>query len=140
VSGYLLDADVLSETQKPKPSALALRWLRDHEPDLYTSSVVVSEVAWGIERLPEGRKREDLTRWLHDDVIPRMEGRILRFDTRTALAWGALQAELEAGGRRMPWRDSVIAATVRRHALVLATRNVRDFRHAGIDVVNPFET
>ena len=91
------------------------------------------------EWILDGRKRDDLTRWLHDDVIPRMEGRILRFDTRAALEWGALQAELEAEGRRMPWRDSVIAATVRRHAFRLATRNVKDFRHAGIDVVNPFE-
>jgi predicted nucleic acid-binding protein len=39
----------------------------------------------------------------------------------------------------MPWRDSVIAATARRHALAIATRNVKDYKHAGVDVVNPFD-
>lgn len=37
------------------------------------------------------------------------------------------------------WRDSVIAATARRHALAIATRNVKDYKHAGVDVVNPFD-
>jgi predicted nucleic acid-binding protein len=139
VSGYLVDSDVLSETQKPKPDATALRWLRDHEADLYTSAVVIGEIEWGIQRLAQGKKRRDLTGWLHDTIIPRMEGRILRFDTRVALVWGQLQAELESAGTRMPWRDSVIAATTRRHDLSLATRNVKDFRKAGIELVNPFD-
>ena len=68
-----------------------------------------------------------------------MEGRILRFDTRVALVWGQLQAELESAGTPMPWRDSVIAATTRRHDLSLATRNVKDYRRAGIELVNPFD-
>lgn len=139
MSGYLVDADVLSETQKPKPDATALRWLRAHEADLYTSAVVIGEISWGIQRLTPGKKRRDLTAWLHDTIIPRMEGRILRFDTRVALVWGELQAELESAGTPMPWRDSVIAATTRRHDLALATRNVKDYRKAGIELVNPFD-
>jgi predicted nucleic acid-binding protein len=63
----------------------------------------------------------------------------LRFDTRVAVERGALQAALESRGRRMPWRDSVIAATARRHALAIATRNVKDYKYAGVDVVNPFD-
>jgi toxin FitB len=39
----------------------------------------------------------------------------------------------------MPWRDSVIAATARRHGLAMATRNVKDYKHAAVRVVNPFE-
>jgi hypothetical protein len=138
VSGYLVDTDVLSETQKPRPSAGVLRWLRDREPELYTSAVVIGEIAWGIERLPNGKKRRDLTAWLHDKIIPRMEGRILRFDTRVALEWGTLQAELESSGARMPWRDSVIAATVRRHRLVLATRKRKDYTRARVELLDPF--
>ena len=140
MSGYLVDTDVLSEAQKPKPAATAIGWLRDHEADLYTSAVVIGEIAWGIERLAKGKKRTDLGAWLHGKVIPKMEGRILRFDTRVALEWGVLQAELEATGHRMPWRDSVIASTARRHRLVLATRNAKDYEHAGIDLVNGLST
>ena len=139
MSGYLVDTDVLSEPQKPRPQEAVLAWLREHEADLYTSAIVIGEIAWGIERLASGKKRRDLVTWLHGSVIPRMEGRILRFDTRVALEWGALQAKLDTRGQRMPWRDSAIAATARRHTLAVATRNVKDYRYAAVDLVNPFE-
>lgn len=139
MSGYLVDTDVLSEPQKPRPHEAVLTWLREHEAELYTSAIVIGEIAWGIERLSLGKKRQDLMRWLHDKVIPRMEGRILRFDTRVALEWGVLQAQLDARGQRMPWRDSVVAATARRHDLAVVTRNVKDYKHAALELVNPFE-
>jgi predicted nucleic acid-binding protein len=139
VSGYLVDTDVLFEPEKPRPHAGAIAWLRAHETDLYTSAVVIGEIAWGIQRLAAGRKRTELTAWLRDEVIPKLDSRILRFDTRVAVEWGTLQAALEARGRRMPWRDSVIAATARRHALAVATRNVKDYKHAGVEVMNPFD-
>ena len=137
MSGFLVDTNVLSEPQNARPNTHVIAWLRAHETDLYTSAVVIGEIAWGIGRLPNGKKRRDLTQWLRANVIPRMEGRILRFDTRVALEWGLLQATLEGAGRRMPWRDSVIAATARRHGLALVTRNVKDYRHAELDLVNP---
>jgi toxin FitB len=140
VSGFLVDADVLSEPQKAKPTANVLTWLRKHEEQLYTSAIVVGEIAWGIERLADGKKRRALARWLDEDVIPTMDGRILRFDTRVALEWGKLQAKLESVGRRMPWRDSAVAATARRHGLTLVTRNIKDYQHTGLELVNPFST
>ena len=139
MTGYLVDTDILSEPEKPQPHDGAIAWLREHEAALYTSAVVIGELAWGIQRLASGRKRTELAAWLHDKVIQRFDSRILRFDTRVAIEWGALQASLESRGRRMPWRDSVIAATARRHALAIATRNVKDYKHAGVDVVNPFD-
>ena len=135
---FLIDTDVLSEPTKKRPDPRAVAWLRKHEADLYTSAVVVGEIAWGIERLPKSKKRLGLESWFSNVVIPKMAGRILRFDTRVALVWGTLQAELEAAGRTMPWRDSVIAATARWHGLVVATRNVRDYAQSAAKVVNPF--
>ena len=140
MSGFLVDADVLSEPQKAKPTANVLAWLRKHEERLHTSAIVVGEIAWGIERLADGKKRRALARWLDEEVIPTMDGRILRFDTRVALEWGKLQAHLESVGRRMPWRDSAVAATARRHALTLVTRNIKDYQYAGLELVNPFST
>ena len=139
MTGYLVDTDVLSEPEKAQPHDGAIAWLREHEAGLYTSAVVIGELAWGIQRLAAGRKRTELAAWLHDKVIPRFDARILRFDTRVAVEWGTLQASLESRGRRMPRRDSAIAATARRHALTIATRNVKDYKHAGVDVVNPFD-
>jgi predicted nucleic acid-binding protein len=33
----------------------------------------------------------------------------------------------------------MIAATAKRHQLTVATRNVGDFAHFGVNVVNPFD-
>jgi predicted nucleic acid-binding protein len=136
---YLVDTDVLSEPQKLRPTTAVVAWLREHESELYTSAVVIGEIAWGIDRLAIGKKRRDLDQWLHQRVLPKLEGRILRFDTRVALSWGELQAQLEAKGTPMPWRDSVIAATARRHDLAVATRNHRDYANSDVELVNPFE-
>ena len=47
-------------------------------------------------------------------------------------------AELRAGGRSMPIKNSLIAATALTHALTVVTRNRRDFEPAGVQVVDPF--
>ena len=39
----------------------------------------------------------------------------------------------------MPVEDSYIAATARRHGLVIVTGNDRDFRRPGLKVFNPFK-
>ena len=48
--------------------------------------------------------------------------------------WGRLNAL-----RPLPAVDSLLGATAKVHALILATRNVRDLRAVGLHVVNPFE-
>jgi predicted nucleic acid-binding protein len=35
--------------------------------------------------------------------------------------------------------DVMIAATARLHGLTVATRNEKDFRHLGVELINPFK-
>jgi len=65
--------------------------------------------------------------------------RVLDFDTATAATWARLLARLKKKGRAMPIKDSLIAATALAHGLIVATRNTKDFRNAGVTVENPFE-
>jgi predicted nucleic acid-binding protein len=55
------------------------------------------------------------------------------------MEWGELVARLEQGGRKMPAFDSLIAATVLVHNLVLVTRNIADFVNSGVELFNPWE-
>ena len=64
---------------------------------------------------------------------------VLAVDADTARVWANLLAELKRKGRAMPVKDSLIAATARQHGLTVATRNVDDYRHAGVALVNPFQ-
>ena len=65
---------------------------------------------------------------------------MLDFDAETASTWAQLLARLKKHGLAMPVTDSQIAATALHHDLTVATRNVVDYRHAGVSVVNPFES
>lgn len=132
---YLVDANVLSEPTKPEPSAEVIAWLRAHEPLLVVNPVIVGEVRYGIARLRRGRKRARLEAWF-DAGIARLE--CLPIQRETGLAWALLLTELRRAGRAMPVKDSLIAATALEHDLTVATRNVRDFRGAGVRVVDPF--
>jgi hypothetical protein len=77
-----------------------------------------------------------LQKWFADGV---KRLRVLDLDVDTAKVWAGLLAELKGKRRAMPIKDSLIAATARQHRLTVATRNVNDYRHAGIALVNPFQ-
>jgi predicted nucleic acid-binding protein len=50
-----------------------------------------------------------------------------------------LLARLKKEGLAMPVKDSLIAATALACQLIVATRNVHDYRNAGVKVENPFD-
>lgn len=136
---YLLDTNVISELTKQKPQAQVVQWLTTHQASkLYLSVITVGELEQGIRRLPSSQKRVDLTEWFHETLLPRYEDFILPIDRETMLQWGALQADLLNGGRKMPVMDSLIAATALQHGLTLVTRNVVDFVGVGVELVNPW--
>ncbi|MEJ7760869.1 MAG: PIN domain-containing protein [Gemmatimonadaceae bacterium] len=88
--------------------------------------------------LPAGRRRERLAAWLVDDLVSRFEDRILDIDRRVAMHWGVVAARCEAAGVSMATIDVFLAATADVHGMTLVTRNTRDFRRAGISVLDPW--
>jgi toxin FitB len=134
---FLVDANVLSEATKPQPAAPVVDWLRHHERQLIVNPIILGELEYGILLLPAGKRRARLQKWFLDGV---KKLRVLDIDVDTAMIWAGLLAELKRKGRAMPLKDSLIAATARQHRLTVATRNVGDYRHAGIALVNPFES
>ena len=132
---YLIDSNVLSEPTKPAPDNSALAWLRRHERVLAVSPIILGELEYGILILPVGRRRGRLEEWFRTGV-PNL--RILDFDAATAAVWARLLARLKKRGRAMPIKDSLIAASAIAHGLTVATRNLADFRSAGVRVENPF--
>jgi predicted nucleic acid-binding protein len=132
---FLVDADVLSEPTKPNPSPQVVDWLRQNEPDLVVDPIILGEVRFGIHMLAAGKRRRRLERWFEDGVAKLV---CLPFSPETGLRWAKLLAELRAAGKAMPIKDSLIAATALVHSLTVVTRNVRDFRQAGVKVFDPF--
>lgn len=132
---YLVDANVLSEPTKAAPSAAAVAWLRYHEADLAVDPIILGEIRFGILLLPAGKRRRRLERWFEQGVS---RLRCLAWEAATGLRWAELVADLRRAGEEMPLKHSLIAATALTHGLTVATRNVQDFRKAGVRIVDPF--
>lgn len=135
----LLDTNVISELIRPSPDAAVRYFLRSRSSDeLFTSSICEAEIRYGLTRMPSGRRREELTVRVAAFLSDAFSDRILPFDTACAAHYGEIRAAREAAGRPITVEDAMIAATVRAHGAVLATRNLADFEGTRITVVNPW--
>lgn len=132
---FLVDANVLSEATKPLPEPKVLEWLRANEAELAVDPIILGEIRFGIDRMPRGPRRKRLELWFEEGVESLL---CLPIDAATGIRWAQLLAKLRASGRAMPFKDSLIAATALTHGLTIATRNVRDFRQADVNVFDPF--
>jgi toxin FitB len=133
---WLLDADVLSQPAKRLGDARVVAWIEDQQDECYTSSIVIAQLAFWV-RTKQGRPREALQAWL-TRLTDAMRGRVLGFNVAVAHVWAEQQHLLNKAGQRMPVEDSYIAAIARRHNLVIATGNDKDYRRPGLKVFNPF--
>jgi toxin FitB len=137
---YLLDTNVVSEWTKPRPNPGVIEWLSQvAEDDVFLSVVTFAELRHGIERLPAGRRRRQLDKWLRGELAWRFEGRIVLIDGAIADEWGRLVARQEARGRPIAAMDGLIAATAQVHGLTLVTRNAADFQVSVKAVLNPWK-
>jgi toxin FitB len=136
----IVDTNVLSETSKPNPSNAVLRWLDAQRSDeLYTTATVIAELSYGLERMPNGRRKESVRASLEGVILEDFRDRILSFDTLAALEFGSLFAMRQAAGRPIIVGDAEIAAVCLANGATLATRNTKDFEGLGIALVNPWE-
>jgi predicted nucleic acid-binding protein len=133
---FLMDANVLSEVTRPEPSAKVVEWLRKHERDLAVTPIVLGEIEYGIGLTISPRKRKELEHWFAEGM---KRLRLIDLDSGTASAWAALLVRLKKKGRAMPVKDSLIAASAIQQQLTIVTRNVSDFQHTGVSLINPFE-
>ena len=135
---YLIDTCVLSEMVKNEPDAKVLKWLEScNVHQLYTSVMILAELQRGVARLPESKRRTELSLWLQALEIG-FENRMLVFDTRVAKVWAEITVAAESQGKSLTAFDSLIAATAKAHDCLLVTRNVKDFCNANIGIFNPW--
>lgn len=136
---YLLDTNVVSESERPTPNPSVITWLaaRD-ESNVYLSALTIGEIRRGIEMLDSGKKKTQLRNWV-DGIRATFAGRILPITESTFAAWGTMFASFEKKGMKRPIFDSLLEATALEHDLILVTRNVRNFQQSSVTILNPWE-
>ena len=133
---WLLDTDVICQPAKRHGDARVIAWLEKEQGCCYTSAVVIAQLAYWV-RTKQGRQRENLQKWM-TRLVDALQGRIHGFNVSVAHVWAEQRQLLEKAGVPMPLEDSYIAATARKHGLIIATGNDADFRRPGLRVFNPF--
>jgi predicted nucleic acid-binding protein len=81
--------------------------------------------------LPDGRRKDGLSRALDSRIVALFEARMLSFDVAAAGAFALIRARAKAAGK-------AIAAMTAAHAFTIATRDTSPFEAAGLPVINPW--
>ncbi|MGC1181968.1 type II toxin-antitoxin system VapC family toxin [Legionella sp.] len=135
---YLLDTNIISELRKGiKADTNVLSWARAvSASSLFLSVITILEIEAGVLQ----KERKDptqgaiLRRWLDSHVLPSFSDRILNLDVAVALRCAKLHIPNPHSER-----DALISATALVHGLIVVTRNIKDFKETGVELLNPWE-
>jgi toxin FitB len=135
VTRYLLDTNVISELRKTRPHGGVVAWLETLRPDqIFLSCVSMGELQTGVEltRRQDAAKAHEIETWLSS-----VEGTFafVPMDSACFREWSRLMNR----NLTMPREDAMIAATARVHEFDVATRDEKDFKHLGVEIINPFK-
>ena len=136
MTGYLIDTNVISELTKPAPETQVIEFLTNND-DLWLPAIVMYELEFGLQTLPEGRRLERL-RSLQSSLVEEYEDRIIPIGQREAEMTAILQAEARRSGENIGLADCLIAGTARVHDLCVVTRDVKDFDPLHVAIHHPW--
>jgi predicted nucleic acid-binding protein len=136
----ILDTNVVSELMKSAPDPGVLRWVAERPANtLYTTSVTLAEVLYGIMLLPSGKRRAALETAAEAMFDEDFGGRVLPFGGEAARVCARIGAQRRLAGRPISLFDAQIAAIASAARAPVATRNVGDYQGCGIKVLNPWD-
>ena len=134
----ILDTNVLSALMRHVPDPVVVSWM-DGQPrtSLWTTSVTVLEVRFGLQILPGGKQRLALMQ-AFDSLLEKIGQRVAGFDLDAAEQAGELMASRHKRGRPVELRDTMIAGIVLVRHATLATRNTQHFQDASVPLIDPW--
>lgn len=136
----VLDTNVISEIFRPSPEPRVVEWLVSLTGDVAITSITLAELLAGVRRLPNGQRKDELAQRIDEAVAPYRGSRsVLTFEDDAAERYAEVLASREAAGAPVSNADAQIAAICLAHGATCATRNVKDFQHTGVELVDPWK-
>lgn len=135
----VVDTNVVSEFMASQPAEPVVEWLNSQDAvHLFLTTISIAEIGFGLRAMPDGRRRRLLSDRFEQFVGTAFASRVLSFDEDAARAYGELRGHRRELGRPMSALDGQIAAIARTRGYAVATRNVRNFRDCGLELIDPF--
>lgn len=137
----LLDTNVVSELMRLAPTEAVIAWFaRYPRTTLFTSTVTQAEILFGVECLPEGKRKKAMMNDALEMFDQDFAERCLPFDSKAAFEFALLSVQRKNSGKPISTADAQIAAIALSHKLPLITRNTKDFAGiTGLQVTNPWQ-
>jgi predicted nucleic acid-binding protein len=136
----LLDTNVISEIMRPKPIVTVLDWLDKQDTRrLHVSTITIGEIEYGLQVLPNAKRRNTLRHKFERFISEGFKYRILEYDLVSSQLYGLIMRERRKSGKSMSISDGQIAAIAGGKGLAVATRNTKDFEGCKLKLINPFE-
>ncbi|MDN3559833.1 PIN domain-containing protein [Vreelandella neptunia] len=77
----ILDTNILSELMRPAPNMRVVNWLNAEEPlGVTITAITVAEILYGIERLPDGKRKQRFAQLAAEMFEEDFTDRVLPFD------------------------------------------------------------
>ena len=134
----ILDTNVLSVLMHPTPDMRVVAWLnRQPRPSIWTTSITIFEVRFGLQSMPAGKRRSALTQ-AFESTLSDLDQRIADFDAAAASYAGELMSSRQKSDRSGDLRDTMIAGIVIARYATLATRNTAHFSDVPATIVDPW--
>lgn len=136
----VLDTNVISEPLKARPNPAATQWLDEQDlQTLFLTAVSVAELLFGVELLPDGKRKRSLHATLLRTIEQRFPGLVLPFDEAAAREYASMASEAQKRGYNISFADGQIASIAKARGFAVATRDEKPFRAMGIETVNPWD-
>lgn len=135
----VLDTNVVSEIMRPRPELVVLAWVNAQAPgELWLTAVGAAELMFGVARLDDGIRKQQLARTVSAMLETDFAGQVLPFDLAAASVYAQLLAQRERSGQPVAMADAQIASVCLAHGAKLATRNQKHFDGLGLTIINPW--
>lgn len=115
-------------------------WLNAQDPtNLYLSAITAAELIFGVQAIPDDKRRDRLMVAVMAILEKDFSGRILPFDDAAARIYGTQVAATRQKGYAISIADGQIAAVaLSRPGAMVATRTPMPFMALGADVLDPW--
>lgn len=134
----ILDTNVVSEMMREAAAPPVAAWIaKQPRNSLFVCAPVMAELRFGVVRLPQGQRRNELAA-SYDVIVEQFRSRILSYDLRAAEALADITVERAKAGAPIQSNDAQIAAIARSRDFAIATRDVRDFEGCGVTLIDPW--